>query len=123
MAEDPEVTPAVAAPATPRRAGSVPAWVTGAAAIGSRVLVLGTLVAILVLGGFLAFYLMQDADRALSAATVDLDSDDATAVRKRAAWATRQVGAYLRANLLTAVSSAVADGAYLALLGVPLAGP
>jgi predicted PurR-regulated permease PerM len=83
----------------------------------------GTLVAILVLGGFLAFYLMADADRALSAATADLEADAATEVRRRAAWATRQVGAYLRANLLTAVSNAVSQGAYLALLGVPLAGP
>lgn len=83
----------------------------------------GTLVAIMVLGGFLAFYLMADADRALSAASADLDAEAATEVRRRAAWATRQVGAYLRANLLTAASNAVSQGAYLALLGVPLAGP
>jgi predicted PurR-regulated permease PerM len=83
----------------------------------------GTLVAILILGGFLAFYLMADADRALSVATADMDDEAATEVRRRAAWATRQVGAYLRANLLTAVTNAVSQGAYLALLGVPLAGP
>ncbi len=83
----------------------------------------GTIVTILVLGGFLAFYLMADADRALSAATEDLDPEAATEVRRRAAWATREVGAYLRANVLTAVSNAITQGAYLALLGVPLAGP
>jgi predicted PurR-regulated permease PerM len=95
-----------------------------APAIGQSLLgSVGTLVAILILGGFLAFYLMADADRVLSAATEDLESDAATEVRKRAAWATRQVGAYLRANLLTAVTSAVSQGAYLAILGVPFAGP
>ena len=84
---------------------------------------LGTVVTIVILGGFLAFYLMADADHALSAATEDLDRESATEVRRRAAWATRQVGAYLRANLLTAVTNALSQGAYLALLGVPLAAP
>jgi predicted PurR-regulated permease PerM len=83
----------------------------------------GTLVTILILGGFLAFYLMKDADRSWASPADGLEDGLADTVTERALVAIAQVGAYLRAFSVTAASSAVSQGLYLAVLGVPLAGP
>jgi putative heme transporter len=84
---------------------------------------LGTLVTVLVLGGFLAFYLLQDADRAWAKATGGLDPWQTDALTSRALVAVAEVGGFLRGTTISAAVDAVTQFAFLLLLGVPLAGP
>ena len=83
----------------------------------------GTLVTVLILGGFLTFYLLEDADRAWANLTAKLDPWQTDTLDARAVAATAQVGAYLRAMALTAAITGVTQAIYLFVLGVPFAGP
>ncbi len=83
----------------------------------------GTLVTVLILGGFLTFYLLEDADRAWAGVTSKLDPWQTDTLDARAVAATAQVGAYLRGMALTAAITGVTQAIYLVVLGVPFAGP
>ena len=104
-----------------RLANGIQGWVTDA----GRQLVgpIGTVVTVLILGGFMTFYLLADADRAWARATDHLDGWRADTLTGRAVMALDEVSGYLRGTTVTAVTSAVTQTAYLVLLGVPLAGP
>jgi predicted PurR-regulated permease PerM len=80
-------------------------------------------VTILILGGFLTFYLLEDGDRAWTSATRNLDDWRAEQLTGRGAIALEQVGGYLRGTAVLAVTDAVTDWIFLMLLGVPFAGP
>ncbi len=83
----------------------------------------GTLVTVMILGGFLTFYLLEDADRAWAGVTAKLDRWQTDTLDARAVAATAQVGAYLRGMALTAAITGVTQAIYLVVLGVPFAGP
>jgi predicted PurR-regulated permease PerM len=80
-------------------------------------------VTVLILGGFLTFYLLEDGDRAWVTATKDLDDWRARALTGSGLVALEQVGGYLRGTTVMATIDAVTNWAFLILLGVPLAGP
>ena len=105
--------------------GSSMAGLEASAPDAARSLVgpVGTLVTVLILGAFLTFYLLEDADRAWAALTAKLSPWQTDTLDVRAVAATAEVGAYLRAMTITAVISGVTQAAYLVVLGVPFAGP
>jgi putative heme transporter len=80
-------------------------------------------VTILILGGFLTFYLLEDGDRAWTSATRNIDDWRAEQLTGRGEIALEQVGGYLRGTAVLAATDAVTDWVYLTLLGVPFAGP
>ena len=84
---------------------------------------MGTVVAVLVLAGFLTFYLLADADHAWARLTAGLHDWQSDRLGEAAASAVVEVGDYLRATGLTAVVSGVTVTIWLVLLGVPMAGP
>ena len=96
-------------------------WITGALAglIGS-IANAGTVV---ILGGFLTFYVLHDYDRAWSMVIRDLDRGQQAAVTQHGAVALDRVSGYLRGSAVDAGFNALVTWVYLQLLGVPLAGP
>jgi putative heme transporter len=80
-------------------------------------------VTVVILGGFLTFYVLHDYEKAWALLIRDLDQRHKAAVTARATAAIENVGAYLRGTGLSAGIDAVAAWVYLQLLGVPLAGP
>jgi predicted PurR-regulated permease PerM len=104
-----------------RLATGVEGWLSGA--VGQLVGPVGTLVTILILGGFLTFYLLADGDRAWARLTAELDDRNADTLTSAAVEALERVGGYLRGESATAVVSAITQTVYLFALGVPLAGP
>ncbi|HEY7132262.1 MAG TPA: AI-2E family transporter [Candidatus Limnocylindrales bacterium] len=78
---------------------------------------------ILILGGFLTFYLLEDGDRAWFNATGNLKDWQAEALTNRATVALAEVGGYLRRTAVMAVTDALTTVVFLLILGVPLAGP
>ena len=104
-----------------RLATGVQGWFSDA--VSQLVGPVGTVVAVLVLAGFLTFYLLADAGRAfagLIAGLADWQSDSLTETGSRALV---EVGDYMRATGLTAVVSGVTVAVWLLLFGVPMAGP
>ena len=104
-----------------RLATGVQGWF--ADAVGQLVAPIGTVAAVLILAGFLTFYLLADADRAWARLTDGLDDWQSDSLQATAATALVEVGDYLRATGLTAVVSGVTVTIWLLLLGVPMAGP
>jgi predicted PurR-regulated permease PerM len=96
-------------------------WLGGAASslIGS----IADAATVVILGGFLTFYVLYDYDKAWSTAIRDLDPTQQAVVTEHGAVALDNVSAYLRGTALSAGADALAALIYLALLGVPLAGP
>jgi predicted PurR-regulated permease PerM len=84
---------------------------------------IAALVTVLILGGFLTFFLLLDGDRAWRAATGGMEPWRAEALTKRGRIAIERVGGYLRGTAILAGSDAVTDFIYLTILGVPLAAP
>jgi predicted PurR-regulated permease PerM len=78
---------------------------------------------IMILGGFLTFYLLDDGDRAWVSVTGNLHQWQAESLTRRAALALDQVSGYLRGTAALAVVDALVAFALLAILGVPVAGP
>ena len=68
---------------------------------------LGTVLAILVLGGFLTFYLLDDGDRAWARAMKSLDSWRADTLTAHGVAAVSAIGGFLRGTTLTAAGDAV----------------
>ena len=87
------------------------------------VLPIANLVTILIIGGFLMFYVLEDGDRAWAKATSEIDQWRADALTGRGLLALEQVGGFLRNAAVTAVVDATTDWFFLMLLGVPFAGP
>jgi predicted PurR-regulated permease PerM len=83
----------------------------------------GTLLAVLVLGGFLTFYLLDDGDRVWARATESLDAWRADTLTAHAVTAVSSIGGFLRGTALTAAGDGVTHVLLLTLLGIPLAGP
>jgi putative heme transporter len=96
-------------------------WIT--AVIGSAVDSLGELTTVLILGGFLTFFLLLDGDRAWGDIARSLAGSHYTDLTAQAWLAAERVGSYLRTTFVLAGIDAVSDLAFLLLLGVPLAGP
>ncbi|MGH2464162.1 MAG: AI-2E family transporter, partial [Candidatus Limnocylindrales bacterium] len=104
-----------------RLATGVQTWF--ADAVGQLVGPIGTVVAVLVLAGFLTFYLLADADRAWARLFAGLERWRSESLTTTAASALIEVGDYLRATGLTALLSGVTVTIWLLLFGVPMAGP
>ena len=102
-------------------ADGLEAW--SLSAISQLVAPIATFVTILILGGFLTFYLLEDGDHAWQTATSELDDWRVERLTGRGLVALEQVGGYLRGTTVTAAADSVSDFVYLTLLGVPLAGP
>jgi predicted PurR-regulated permease PerM len=83
----------------------------------------GTLVTVLILGGFLMFFLLQDGPRGWSWLMQPLEGARAAAITTAAATGLERVGAYLRRTALLATADAIAVGIALTAIGVPVAGP
>lgn len=92
-------------------------------AISSLVGPIAALVTVLILGGFLTFFLLQDGDRAWGAVTREMDPWRADALTARGRVALERVGGYLRGTAIMAATDAATDFVYLTILGVPLAAP
>ena len=99
----------------------VEGWLT--AAVAQLAGPIGTVVTILVLGGFLTFYLLEDGDRAWATITENLDEWRKDALTARGVVAFSQVGDYLRGTAILAVTAALSRVAFLLVLGVPFVGP
>lgn len=80
-------------------------------------------VTIMILGGFLTFYLLEDGDRAWARATGNLRTWQAEALTSRASVALSSVSGYFRGTGLLAVTDGIAATIILFVLGVPFAGP
>ena len=78
---------------------------------------------IMILGGFLTFYLLEDGDRAWSQATSSLGDEHAEAMTARGTLALEQVSGYLRGTSVMATTDGLFAAAILFVLGVPFAGP
>ena len=94
-----------------------------AGAVAGLIGPIAALVTVLILGGFLTFFLLQDGDRAWAALTGGIDPWRADALTTRGRIAVERVGGYLRGTAILAASDAVTDFIYLTILGVPLAAP
>ena len=97
------------------------AWITDA--IGQLVGPIAEAVTVLILGGFLTFYVIQDGHKAWAMAIRDLDDWRQETLTARGAVALERVGEYLRGTALNAGVGALTTWLYLQVLGVPLAGP
>jgi putative heme transporter len=97
------------------------AWITDA--IGQLVGPIAEAVTVLILGGFLTFYVIQDGHKAWAIAIRDLDDWRQETLTARGVVALERVGEYLRGTALNAGVGALTTWLYLQVLGVPLAGP
>ena len=84
---------------------------------------IAALVTVLILGGFLTFFLLQDGDRAWAKVADGMDPWRAEALTTRGRIALERVGGYLRGTAILSATDAVTDFVYLTILGVPLAAP
>jgi putative heme transporter len=102
-------------------AGGIEDWVT--AAIASAVGSVASVVTVAFLGGFLTFFLLQDGEKAwawMVSGTSGWRRESLTASGRDAL---DLVGGYLRGTAVMAATDALSEFVFLAILGVPLAGP
>ncbi len=104
-----------------RSIDSAEAWITGA--LSQLVGPIAEAVTVLILGGFLTFYVIQDGHKAWAMAIHDLDDWRQETLTARGIVALERVGEYLRGTALNAGVGALTTWLYLQVLGVPLAGP
>jgi putative heme transporter len=97
------------------------AWIGGA--VSSLVGSIADAATVVILGGFLTFYVLYDYEKAWSTAIRDLAPSQQAVVTEHGSVALDNVSAYLRGTALAAGVDALAALIYLPLLGVPLAGP
>ena len=93
------------------------------ATLSAAIAPIANFVTILILGGFLTFYLLEDGDRLWGTATSNIDDWRAEQLSGRGEIALEQVGGYLRGTAVLAATDAISDWVFLTLLGVPFAGP
>ncbi len=96
-------------------------WIGGA--MSAVIASIADAATVVILGGFLTFYVLYDYDKAWSTAIRDLDPGQQAVVTEHGSVALDNVSAYLRGTALGAGVDALAALIYLAILGVPLAGP
>jgi predicted PurR-regulated permease PerM len=101
--------------------GDVQTWLRGL--LADVVAPIASLVTVLILGGFLTFFLLQDGDRAWDKLVSGMDPWRREALTARGRIALERVGGYLRGTSIMAAIDAVADFVFLTILGVPLAAP
>jgi predicted PurR-regulated permease PerM len=101
--------------------GGVRSWITDAlaAVIGP----IASATTILILGGFLTFFLLQGGDRAWAKATNELDGRRAKELTERGRIAIERIGAYIRTTAVLSGIDAITQWSFLTLLGLPFAGP
>jgi putative heme transporter len=104
-----------------RSIDSTEAWI--ADAVAQLIGPIAEAVTILILGGFLTFYVIQDGHKAWAMAIRDLDGWRQEVLTARAGVALERVGEYLRGTALNAGVGALTTWLYVQILGVPLAGP
>ncbi|MFL5771084.1 MAG: AI-2E family transporter [Chloroflexota bacterium] len=92
-------------------------------AISDLVDPIATFVTILILGGFLTFYLLADGDHAWESATSQLDDWRQLELTRRGELALEQFGGYLRGTAVLATVDAFSAFVFLTVLGIPFAGP
>jgi predicted PurR-regulated permease PerM len=92
-------------------------------AIASIVAPIAEGVTVVILGGFLTFYVLHDYEKAWPVLIRDLPDRHKATLSDRAAMAIGNVGGYLRGTGFSAGIDALATWVYLQLLGVPLAAP
>jgi predicted PurR-regulated permease PerM len=91
--------------------------------IAELVAPIATFVTIMILGGFLTFYLLADGDRGWESTTKNIDDWRARALTARATVALDELSGYLRGTSVMAVTDGVSVAVFLTILGVPFAGP
>ena len=96
-------------------------WIGGA--VSSLVSSIADAATVVILGGFLTFYVLYDYEKAWSTAIRDLTPSQQAAVTEHGTVALDNVSAYLRGTAMASGVDALAALIYLPLLGVPLAGP
>ncbi len=84
---------------------------------------IGTMVTIVVLSGFLAFYFLQDGDKAWVWVFRAVHEQQRDRITGAGDDALQRVGGYLRGTSVLAAINAVSDFVFLVVLGVPLAAP
>ncbi len=102
-------------------ANNVQTWL--ASNLAELVAPIASFVTIMILGGFLTFYLLADGDRGWEATTSNIDDWRARALTARATVALDEISGYLRGTSVTAVTDAASVALFLTILGVPFAGP
>jgi predicted PurR-regulated permease PerM len=93
------------------------------AQISSLVTPIANLITILIIGGFLTFYLLEDGDRAWAGATANLAGWRADQLTGQGLIALERAGGYLRGTAVLAAIDGITAWAFLVLLQVPFAGP
>ena len=83
----------------------------------------GTLATVAILGTFLTFFFMMDGDKAWVWALSSANTWRRDAITTSGHVALERVGGYLRGTAIIAAFDGAAEGLFLVLLGVPLAGP
>ncbi|HET9084485.1 MAG TPA: AI-2E family transporter [Candidatus Limnocylindrales bacterium] len=96
-------------------------WIGGA--VSNLVGSIADAATVVILGGFLTFYVLYDYEKAWSTAIRDLTPSQQAVVTEHGSVALDNVSAYLRGSALAAGVDALAALIYLPILGVPLAGP
>jgi predicted PurR-regulated permease PerM len=84
---------------------------------------IGTLATVGILATFLTFFFMMDGDKAWVWSLSSANTWRRDAISSSGHIALERVGGYLRGTAVIAAFDAVAEGVFLVLLGVPLAGP
>ncbi|MFL5685548.1 MAG: AI-2E family transporter [Chloroflexota bacterium] len=104
-----------------RSVADLEAWIGGAVSqvIGS----IADAATVVILGGFLTFYVLHDYDKAWTSAIRGLDPSQQAVITEHGTVALDRVSAYLRSSAVRSGIDAFAAIVYLSLLGVPLAGP
>ena len=113
--------PPIATEVIDRAVGAIEAYL--GALVSQLVGPIANFVTVLILGGFLTFFLLQDGDRGWNKLISSLDDWRAEALTKRGEVALERVGGYLRGTAVMASTDAITDFIYLTVLGVPLAAP
>jgi putative heme transporter len=104
-----------------RAVGDFQAWVIES--LSAAIAPIANFVTILILGGFLTFYLLEDGDRGWASATRNFADWRAEQLSRHGEIALEQVGGYLRGTAVLAATDAISDWLFLTILGVPFAGP
>ncbi|HEU4572501.1 MAG TPA: AI-2E family transporter [Candidatus Limnocylindrales bacterium] len=96
---------------------------TVAGFVGGLVGTAAGIVTVVVLAGFLVFFLLQDGDRAWVWVFQNASAPNRDRITEAGDDALARVGGYLRGTTILSAAIAVSDFVFMALLGVPLAGP
>jgi len=91
--------------------------------IAELVAPIASFVTIMIIGGFLTFYLLSDGDRGWDVTTSNLEDWRARALTDRATVALDELSGYLRGTAVMAVTDGISVAVFLTILGVPFAGP